>query len=86
MTIAVPLEVHERLGIPTNHVFEVNGRKVTPLGLNLIDGTKIMETEKELEEKVLVINRDEIAVNVNTIDDLRVARKLINVLNLNKNT
>lgn len=80
MTVAVPLEVYEGLGITTNHVFEVNGRKVAPAGLNIIDGTRITETEKELEEKVLIVNWNEIAVNVNTVDDLEVARKLVNVL------
>jgi len=75
MTVSVPLEIYENLGITASHVFEVNGTKVVPAGLNFVNGIQIMETTGELREEVLIVRREELAVNVNTVNDLKAARR-----------
>jgi adenosylcobinamide-phosphate guanylyltransferase len=75
LTVMVPLETRKKLGLKTNYTFEVNGRCLVPAGINVIDGRQI--DEAELEEEVFVIDRKEVAVNVNTSKDLKVAECLL---------
>jgi adenosylcobinamide-phosphate guanylyltransferase len=75
LAVAVPVETCEKLGLGANHVFEVGGRLLVPAGINVIDGKRI--DEEELEEEVFVIDREEVAVNVNTLEDLKVAKNLL---------
>jgi len=75
MTVAVPLEIYEKLGTTANHIFEASGKRVAPAGLNLVDGIQITKTTSELQEEVFVVSREELAVNVNTVNDLTVARR-----------
>jgi len=74
LTVAVPAEKRERLGLKVDYFFEVGGRRLVPAGINVIDGKNI--DEKELEEETFVIDREEIAVNVNTPEDLKIAEDL----------
>ena len=46
-----------------------------PVGVNVIDGRRIYE--EELREESMVVERLEVTLNVNTLDDLRLARSLI---------
>jgi len=71
LTVAVPLETREKLGLKADYTFEVNGRRLVPAGINVIDGKRI--SEAELEEEVFIIDKKEVAVNVNTSKDLKVA-------------
>ena len=75
LAAAVPVETREKLGLVANHVFEADGRLLAPAGINVIDGRQI--DEAELEEEVFVIDREEVAVNVNTPEDLKVAERLL---------
>jgi len=61
LTIAVPLETKKRLGLGGN-VLEVGSRHLIPAGINVIDGGRIDE--------------EEVAVNVNASQDLRIAERL----------
>jgi GTP:adenosylcobinamide-phosphate guanylyltransferase len=45
------------------------------VGVNVIDGKRIKE--KELEEEILVIDDARVAMNVNTLEDLRVAELML---------
>lgn len=74
LSVAVPVETREKLGLAANHVFEVGGRLLAPAGINVIDGRQI--DEAELEEEVFVIDREEVAVNVNIAEDLKVVERL----------
>lgn len=76
LTVMVPLETFKRLGLSTDYVFEVEGRNLVPAGINVIDGKRI-EGEKRLEEEILVIDNERIAVNVNTSKDLRIAELML---------
>jgi len=71
LTVAVPAETRERLGLKADYILETGGRRLVPAGINVIDGKSV--DEKELEEETFVIDREEIAVNVNTPEDLKIA-------------
>jgi len=70
LTVAVPAETRERLGLKAEYILEIGGRRLVPAGINVIDGKSI--DEKELEEETFVIDREEVAVNVNTPEDLKI--------------
>lgn len=74
LTVAVPTETRERLGLSSDFVFEVKGKGLVPAGINVIDGKRIGEAE--LEEETFVTNGKELAVNVNTSKDLKTAERL----------
>jgi len=75
LTVTVPAETRERLGIESDYVFEVEGKRLIPAGINLIDGRRIQE--KELEEEILVVDDERVAMNVNSPKDLRVAELML---------
>lgn len=74
LTVAVPLETKKKLGLREEYVFEVGNRCLVPAGINVVDGRRI--DEGELEEEILVIDEEEVAVNVNTPQELRIAERL----------
>jgi len=76
LAVVVPAETRERLGLKVDYVFEEKGRRLVPAGLNVIDGKQI--DNAELEQETLIINKKEIAVNVNTLQDLKVAERFFN--------
>ena len=74
LSVMAPVETVETQGAKPSFVFEVGERRMVPIGVNLIDGTKI--DEPKLEEAVLVTSPNESILNVNTIEELRIAREL----------
>jgi GTP:adenosylcobinamide-phosphate guanylyltransferase len=64
----------EKQGAKPSFVFQVGGTQMVPIGINLIDGTRI--DEPELEETILIAEPDDSILNVNTIEELKVAREL----------
>ena len=73
LAVMTPVSIYDRLGCKPEYVFQVEGRSVVPIGLNIIDGSRIDEVE--LEHAVLVTESGELAVNVNTPSELEVARE-----------
>jgi len=73
LTVVVPIETKERLGLGKEYVLEA-GKRLVPAGINVIDGRRI--DEGELEEEIYVIDEEEVAVNVNTPDDLEIVEHL----------
>jgi uncharacterized membrane protein len=67
------VDIYKRLGLKPEHVFETDGRSLVPIGLNIIDGKRI--DEPELDQAVLVTGSQECAINVNTLEELEVARE-----------
>ena len=74
LTVAVPMETKAKLGLGEKYGFELNGKRVVPAGINVIDGLRI--DEAELEEKTCVLDRKEVAVNINTVEELHIAQEL----------
>ena len=74
LSVMAPAEIVEKQGAKPSFVFQVGGRRMVPIGINLIDGTRI--DEPELEETVLIAEPDDSILNVNTIEELKVAQEL----------
>ena len=74
LSVVVPIETKKQLGLGGKYGFEFNGKRVVPAGINVIDGRRI--DEEELEEEICVSDRKEVAVNINTVKELRIAEDL----------
>jgi len=74
LTVAVPIETRERLGLRGGYVLEAEGKRLVSAGINVIDGRRIDKIE--LVEEIYVIDKEEVAVNVNTPLELRIAEHL----------
>ena len=74
LVVAVPLETKRKLGLGADHILKVDENLLVPSGINVIDGTRICE--RELDEEILIIDSEELAVNVNTPRDLEIAQRL----------
>lgn len=79
LTVMVPLEIYERLGLSAGYIFTIEGRRLVPAGINVLNGKKIHGTEL-VEEEVFVVENEKIAANVNTIKDLQIVERLFNRL------
>lgn len=74
LAVVVPMETKKMLGIGDEYAFSFGGKLVVPTGINMIDGRRI--DEEELDQQICVMSREEIAVNINTIEELEIAEKL----------
>ncbi|MBN1236467.1 MAG: NTP transferase domain-containing protein [Methanotrichaceae archaeon] len=69
-----PLDLHSRLGRRPDSLFNYQGRLIVPAGINVLDGCEI---EKEQEDFHLILERIELAVNVNVVGDLKLCEKIM---------
>jgi adenosylcobinamide-phosphate guanylyltransferase len=74
LTVVVPMAAKAKLGLSGEYSFEFDGRLVVPAGINVIDGRRI--GKEELDEAICVVNRNEVAVNINTVQELGIAENL----------
>jgi adenosylcobinamide-phosphate guanylyltransferase len=74
LAVVVPMETKEKLGLGGEYTFEVENRLVVPAGINVIDGRRI--DEEELDQEIYVLDRKEVAMNINTVQELKIAENL----------
>jgi adenosylcobinamide-phosphate guanylyltransferase len=74
LSVVVSMETKANLGLGGKYGFELNGKHVVPAGINVIDGRRI--DEEELDEEIYVSDRKEVAMNINTVQELRIAEAL----------
>jgi adenosylcobinamide-phosphate guanylyltransferase len=74
LTVMTPTATYRRLGLRPHIIMNVQGNRLVPVGINIVDGTKI--GLPELDEEILLSDSEEIALNVNTPLELQVARRL----------
>jgi adenosylcobinamide-phosphate guanylyltransferase len=74
LSVVVPMETKIKLGIGGKYEFKLNGKRLFPAGINVIDGRRI--DEDELEEEICILDLEEVAVNINTVRELRIANEL----------
>jgi adenosylcobinamide-phosphate guanylyltransferase len=67
MSIAVPLYIFEKYGIKPTIIFENH----VPSGLNIL-----RSINKTQDEEVLIIEKIELALNINTYEDIKLLKKL----------
>jgi len=72
LMVAAPVELFESNGMEPSNVFDLNGRKLAPIGVNVIDGRRV--NEPVLDEAVYVAQFNDLVFNVNTVRDLELAR------------
>ena len=73
LAVAVPLETKRRLGMSLGYAFDFDGVQVVPAGLNVNDGARI--DDEWIDQAAYVVDRVELAVNINTVEELRIARE-----------
>ena len=69
LSVLVPVEIFDKLGLDYSYEFEGN----VPSGLNVLRSVNIVQDEDQL-----VIPKVELALNINTIPDSKVAERLYN--------
>ncbi|MEE1133174.1 MAG: cobalamin biosynthesis protein CobY, partial [Methanobrevibacter sp.] len=69
LSVVVPVEVFDDLGL--NYSYEYNG--CVPSGLNVLRSENIVQDEKQL-----MLKKVELALNINTILDSKIAEKYYN--------
>ncbi|HWQ18898.1 MAG TPA: NTP transferase domain-containing protein [Methanotrichaceae archaeon] len=74
LSVHTPLRLHSRLGRRPDSLFNYHGQLIVPSGVNILDGADI---EREQEDYHLIIERIELAVNVNTTEDLRLCESIL---------
>ena len=68
------MDLHSRLGRRPDSLFNYRGRLIVPAGINVLNGAEI---EKEQEDFHLVLERIELAVNVNVSGDLKLCERIM---------
>jgi len=76
LTVAVPLETKTKLGMSVEYSFKIDSRDAVPVGINIIDGSKRYGDEW-LDQDICLLDKDELAVNVNTKQELEIAERLL---------
>ena len=74
LAVVVPMKTKTKLGMSGEYAFTVGDEVVVPTGINMIDGTRI--DEEELDQEICVLDREEIAVNINTVQELEIAESM----------
>ena len=75
LAVVVPLKTKQKLKMGIDYAFEFKGKFVVPSGINVNDGKRI--DDSELEQEVYVLDTTEVAVNINTLNELRIVEKKI---------
>ena len=76
LTVAVPLETKAKLGMCIEYSFKMDDKDVVPVGINVIDGHKRYGDEW-LDQDIYVLNHEELAVNINTVQELQLAERML---------
>lgn len=74
LSVHVPLETYRRIGTKPDSLFNYRGRFIVPSGVNVLLGSKI---RFEQEDYHLILDRIELAVNVNSPEDLEVCETIL---------
>jgi len=76
LTVAVPLMTKMKLGMSVEYSFKMDDKEVVPVGINVIDGQKRYGDEW-LDQDIYLLDLDELAVNINTLEELQLAERLL---------
>jgi adenosylcobinamide-phosphate guanylyltransferase len=76
LTVAVPLETKAKLGMCIEYSFKTDNKDVVPVGINVIDGRKRYGDEW-LDQDIYLMENQALAVNINTVQELQLAERLL---------
>lgn len=74
LSVHVPLDTYRRIATKPDSLFNYRGRLIVPSGVNVLLGSKI---RFEQEDYHLILDRIELAVNVNSPEDLAVCETIL---------
>ncbi|MCQ8903637.1 MAG: NTP transferase domain-containing protein [Methanothrix sp.] len=74
LSVHTPLSLHRSLGRRPDVIFNYLGQLIVPAGVNILTGSKISEEQEDFH---LIMNRIELAININTPEDLRICESII---------
>ena len=74
LSVHTPLSIHRMLGRKPPSLFNYEGQLIVPAGVNILDGAII---QFEQEDYHLILDRVELAVNVNAPEDLVLCETLV---------
>ncbi|AEH61242.1 4-diphosphocytidyl-2C-methyl-D-erythritolsynthase [Methanosalsum zhilinae DSM 4017] len=77
MSVSVPISVCRQTGTRPDTVFNKDGSFIVPAGINVLDGNHIREEQEEFN---LILEYPHLSLNVNTVDDLKLCKKMIKKL------
>ncbi len=73
LSVMIPLEICEKIGSKPQYFFEIEGKNLVPIGLNIINGHRIREPE--LDQAIMIVDCMELAINVNSPLDYELAKE-----------
>jgi adenosylcobinamide-phosphate guanylyltransferase len=76
LTVALPPKVIESLGLIVTYVEDIDGRPLTFCGVSVVDRQEML-TGNFLPGGYFITEKEEFAVNVNTVHDLRLAERIL---------
>ena len=77
LSVMVPHKLCKRIGLSPDIVLKADDNFLVPAGINILT-SEMIDKDKIAEEK-MVLNKKEVAVNVNTANDLRIAEKIFTI-------
>jgi adenosylcobinamide-phosphate guanylyltransferase len=76
LSVYVPISVCRSLGIRPDTIFNRDGKLIVPTGVNILDGRDI---HKEQDDFNLILENPELALNINTVNELGYCKQLMEV-------
>lgn len=74
LSVHAPLEIYRRIGAVPDALFNYRGRLIVPSGVNVLLGSAI---RSEQEDYHLILDKPEVAVNVNSPEDLTICEAIL---------
>ncbi len=74
LSVHMNLDVFTKLGLRPDTVFHKNGGFIVPCGINILDAGRIREEQEDFN---LILEDEELALNVNTREDLAVCERYL---------
>ena len=74
LSVHAPLEIYRRIGAIPDALFNYRGRLIVPAGVNVLLGSEI---RAEQEDYHLILDRPEVAANVNSPEDLAICEAIL---------
>ncbi|MEM3507504.1 MAG: NTP transferase domain-containing protein [Candidatus Bathyarchaeia archaeon] len=78
LTVMVQLKDYEKLGVKVSYKILKNNKLLTPVGINMIDGNEV--GKEFIDEEILVLNEVKQLINVNTLNDLKIVKKILKLI------
>jgi GTP:adenosylcobinamide-phosphate guanylyltransferase len=76
LAVFVPIQTREGLGLSVSSTDEYKGEWYAVSGVNIVNGTKVQE-EGKIETSAIITKEVEVLLNINTLNDLEIAKKIM---------